>query len=176
MGRAIVLYSSRYGATETYARWLGEELACPVCRLREVGAHTLTQYDQVFYGGGLYASGIAGIRPFLRVAGSLQRQKLAVFTVGLADPLVTDYSRVLEKNIPAALRGRIAVFHLRGAIEYGALGPVHRAMMAALAASLRRKPAAGLTDDDRMLLATYGGKVDFRDRRSLEPLLAFARR
>jgi hypothetical protein len=66
------------------------------------------------YGGGLYAGGIFGEN---RVAKN-QYKNLVVFTVELADPQKTDYTRILKKNfLPKAVQP-LKVFHLRGGIDY----------------------------------------------------------
>ena len=34
MEKTIVIYANKYGSTEKYAHWIGEELDCPVIELR----------------------------------------------------------------------------------------------------------------------------------------------
>ena len=70
--------------------------------------------------------------------------------------------------------GKIALFHLRGGIDYGKLGFVHRSMMAMLKRSLGSKSEQDLTDEDRQILATYGKIVDFTDRASVRPIIEWA--
>ena len=78
-----------------------------------------------------------------RCAGSHSgHQRLVIVTVGLADPDIPqnreNIRNALQKQIPAQLYGRAAVFHLRGAIDYQALSLGHRTMMALLHRSLQR--------------------------------------
>ena len=61
-----------------------------------------------------------------------------------------------ERALPPALRTQTAVFHLRGGIDYARLGPVHRAMMAALRAALLRRPEDQRSEEDRALLQLDG--------------------
>ena len=69
--------------------------------------------------------------------------RLVIVTVGLADPDIPqnreNIRNALQKQIPAQLYGRAAVFHLRGAIDYQALSLGHRTMMALLHRSLQKE-------------------------------------
>ena len=53
--KTIVVYSSQYGATEQYARWLAEALDADLYAVRAISADVLGGYDCILYGGGLYA-------------------------------------------------------------------------------------------------------------------------
>ena len=64
MERTAVVYTSKYGATEKYARWIGEELDCPVFRLDDFSKAQLGRYDNIIYGGGVQAGGIKGFDKF----------------------------------------------------------------------------------------------------------------
>lgn len=58
----------------------------------------------------------------------------------------------------------------RGGIRYDRLSLRHRVMMGMLRQTLLRRPAASLTEEDRLLLETYGKEVDFTDLSALEPI------
>jgi hypothetical protein len=51
----------------------------------------LQDFDVVIYGGGLYAGGIIGSK----LVTKNPCKSLVLFTVGLADPLITDYSEII---------------------------------------------------------------------------------
>jgi len=174
MKNIVVVYKSIYGSTKKYAQWIAEEIGADSFEHSEIGAKGLTGYDIIIYGGGLYAGGIAGISMITQNYEMLKDKKIVVFTVGLAS---TDKKEVfipiIEKNFPKGMHGNIEFFHLRGGIDYKELSFVHRAMMAMLKFALSRKDPNKLSDDDRELLATYGGKVDFTDKNTLAPLLLF---
>lgn len=98
-----------------------------------------------------------------------------IVTVGLADPDILqnreNIRNALQKQIPAQLYGRAAVFHLRGAIDYQALSLGHRTMMALLHRSLQKKSAEEWNEEDRALMETYGKRADFADFASLRPIV-----
>ena len=47
----IVVYESKYGSTERYAKWIGEELNCKVARISDVPIDELIKYDNIIFGG-----------------------------------------------------------------------------------------------------------------------------
>ncbi len=140
----------------------------------EVNTKMLMEYDTIIYGGGLYASGIAGISIISKNFEALRNKRIIVFTVGLAS---TDREEVflpiIEKAFTNEMRDHISFFHFRGGIDYKELGIVHKSMMAMLKMGISRKDPNELTDDDRQLLATYGERVDFTDKSTIKPLLLF---
>ena len=44
MERTIVIYKSKYGATDKYAAWIGEELDCPVVELGSFDKKMIDDY------------------------------------------------------------------------------------------------------------------------------------
>lgn len=169
--KAIVIYASKYGTTEKYARWIGEALDAPVCEASGVKPGSLLDYDLVIYGGGLYAGGIIGAK----LVTNNPCKALVVFTVGLATPETTDYSDILARNFTREQLSVIKLFHFQGGIDYGRLGVVHKAMMAFMKNKIMKIPPAERSSDDHQLLETYGGKVDFTDKAAIEPLVAYVR-
>lgn len=174
MENAVVVYKSKYGTTKKYAQWLAEELSCDLFDVSEIKADKLVQYDCIVFGGGLYASGISGISLITSNFDKLKGKKIAVFTVGLADPNRKEqFGTILQKNFSEEMRREIHIFHLRGGINYKKLGFVHNAMMAMLIKIVGKKPQSERTEEENEMLDTYGGTVDFTDRSSIEPIISF---
>ena len=65
------------------------------------------------------------------------------------------------------------LFHFRGEIDYSGLSFVHKAMMGMLHQSMLKKDYNTLREEDKLMLDTYGKKVDFTDKDSIEPLVGF---
>jgi hypothetical protein len=129
-------------------------------------------YDCVIYGGGLYAGGILGVD----LVAKNTCKNLVLFTVGLANPATTDYSAILRKSFPQGLPLHTQVFHLRGGIDYENISLVHRGMMAIMKKMTIGKRAYNkLSDEEKDFVDTYGGKVDFTDKASVAPLVAYVR-
>lgn len=172
MKNTAVIYKSRYGSTRKYAGWIAESLGADLFEESEISGSALQGYKTIIYGGGLYASGINGISFLTKNFHSVKDKNLIVFTVGLASPEDTSiYKPIIEKNIPAEMRGSIKFFHFRGAIDYDELNVMHKGMMAMLKRMVAKKAEGEKTEEDRQMLETYGQKVDFADRNSIAPLV-----
>jgi hypothetical protein len=138
----------------------------------EIAPARLREFDCVIYGGGIYAGGISGS---VLVAKNPVKN-LVVFTVGAADPKTTDYTDILENNFPAKIRESYKVFHFRGTLDYKTLNIVHRVMMAMMKQiTLGKKTIEELTDEEKLFAETYGGKIDFTDRKTIAPLTEYVR-
>ena len=49
MGRGIILYQSKYGATEKYAKWLQEQTSYDIAETKKARAETAAGYDVLIY-------------------------------------------------------------------------------------------------------------------------------
>lgn len=175
MDKIAVVYKSKYGSTKKYAQWIADDAKAVLYECSQVDINKLMEYDTIIYGGGLYASGIAGVSIITKNYNLIKDKSIIVFTVGLADPENKEiFTNVIEKNFPSEeMRKSIKFFHLRGGIDYKKLGIIHKSMMAMLKIMLSKKDASELSNEDKELLATYGGKVDFTDRTTIKPLITF---
>lgn len=177
--KTAVVYASKYGFTRQYAAWIAEDLSCDLLDAGGLRPAALEPYDALLFGGGLYAGGVSGISLLTKNFGRLKGKKLALFTCGLADPAdpdnVAHIRQGLDKVLTPPMGEAVKIFHLRGGIDYGRLGTVHKAMMAMLRRMLLRKDPAALREEDRELLRTYGKKVDFTDKDSIAPIVEYMR-
>jgi len=165
MPKTAVIYASKYGTTKQYAQWISEELGAELLDARRIKPAQLQAYERVIFGGALYMGGIRGVKLVMKNP----CPSLVVFTVGLVNPKATDYSAVLERN---GLIGT-TVFHFRGGIDYGKLGPWHRMVTA----MLKRFAPKGreLFEGHSEFMASYGKRVSYVERSSIEPLVRWAR-
>lgn len=174
MNKIVVVYKSKYGTSKRYAKWIAEETRADLFENSEIKTNQLKEYDTIICGGGLYASGIAGVSTITKNFETIKDKRIIVFTVGLAS---TDnkeiFLPIIEKNFSKEMRESIKFFHFRGGIDYKKLGIVHKSMMAMLKSVVAKKSLDELSDDDKALLDTYGKKVDFTDKEMIKPLLIF---
>ena len=175
----LVTYASQYGSTERYARWIAAALSCPCKEVRQVRDDDLSRCGVLIHGGGLYAGGLSGIRLVTDHAGALADKPVVVFSCGLADPADPVNAERIETGVSRALgpalAERVRQFHFRGAIDYDRLNPVHRAMMAMLRKSALKKGYENLRAEDKLMVDTYGQRVDFTDEGSVAPLVEYVR-
>jgi len=169
MNKIAVIYKSHYGTTKQYAEWIAEALNAPLFEASTIKPPQLMDYDTIVYGGGLYAGGVLGAK----LVTKNPTKSLVVFTVGLADTKLTDFSNILSKQFSQERFAKLKVFHLRGAIDYAKLSFLHKTMMGVVKRAAEKTPVDRRTNDDHLLLETYGKKIDFMDRTTILPLVEY---
>ena len=176
----IIIYGSCYGTTKIYAEALAERMglhAVPYDRAGDLGG-----YQKIIYLGGLYAGGVKGLAKTVRKVDPTVCRRLAVITVGLADPEdeladpedeknVRNIRTSAGKQIPKAMREKTEFYHLRGGIDYARLNFMHRIMMKLLYDQVKKKPLEDQDAETRAMIETYGKKVDFVDLGRLDDLV-----
>lgn len=168
----IIIYGSCYGTTKIYAEALAERMglhAVPYDRAGDLGG-----YQKIIYLGGLYAGGVKGLAKTVKKVDPRVCRRLAVITVGLADPEdeknVRNIRTSAGKQIPETLREKSEFYHLRGGIDYARLNFMHRTLMKLLYDQVKKKPLEDQGAETRAIIETYGKKVDFMDMGRLDDL------
>ena len=177
-GGALVLYTTRHGATMRYAQRIGQPLDALVKEAAYARLEKAKTYDAIVLGCPVYRDQIKGLDFFADHAGELADKRLVLFTCGLDDPAQQDVKEKLEAQLKEKLGdalSQIAVFHLRGSIRWQSLGLVERLMMKALVADIRKKPEAQRSETERLLEETEGGALDFSDEADIDSIVHAAR-
>ncbi|MBS1473859.1 MAG: hypothetical protein HP058_02885 [Massilimaliae sp.] len=78
----VILYQSKYGATKRYAEWLSEETGFQCIETKKADINEIITYDPIILGGGIYASGIAGLSFLKKNIDKLTDKKIIVFCCG----------------------------------------------------------------------------------------------
>ncbi|XOQ47390.1 MAG: Flavodoxin [Eubacteriales bacterium] len=173
MQKIAVVYKSKTGFTEKYARWLAEDTGADLLQANHVKVEDLLRYDTIVYGGGLYAGGINGVKLITGHMKELGNRKIIVFGVG-ASPCRPEVRDEVEKhNFPAEIRGKIRFFLLRGGFDYSKCNLIDKMLMNMFKVKLKKAPD---TDKDaKGMLACYDHPADFTNREALKPILACIR-
>ena len=123
----IIVYQSRSGATETYARWLSEELgfeSVPVGKVRG-----LDRYDPIVLGSCVRMYRPAMARWILRRWPMLKTKNVVLFTVAGAakeDGLRREW---VSKALGAAIADALPHVPLNGRMDFSRLPAFDRALM-----------------------------------------------
>ena len=173
MEKIAVIYKSKYGSTEQYARWIAEETGADLYKTSDISASKLKNYDVLVFGGGLYAVNILGISLLKNNYEKIKSKRLVVFSVGASPESQKTISSVLDKNFTREMRQSIRFFHLRGALNYDKMSPKHKFMMRMLKKMLDPKKPEDLDTDDRSILETFGKNTNFVDRQTIRPIVDY---
>jgi len=180
MNKCAVVYESKYGTTKKYAEWIAEDLGADLFERKDASIDTLTGYDVIVYGGGLYAGGVSGLPFITKNYDKIKDKRILLFTCGLGDPNIFENVEAIRKGLTKALTPEMQkafeIYHLRGGMDYSKLSFIHRNMMAMVQKSVAKKDPSTHTQEDIEMLETYGKVVDFTDRATIKPLVDSAKK
>lgn len=151
------------------------QLNADLIEATKVKLSELLEYDTIIYGGGLYASGINGVKScIVQKFEQLKNKNLIVFTVGLnTTEDLSVFEPIKKHNFSDEMILNIKFFHLRGGIDYKKLSFAHKSMMAMLKKKIVKKEDK--TSEDELFLKTYGDSIAFSDKNTIEPLVSFVK-
>ena len=169
MKRIAVVYRSKSGYTEKYAKWIADAVNGDLLKSESVKANDLLVYDVIVYGGGLYAVGINGKKLFTDNEELFKGKKLILFGVSASPCRPEIYEEVKNKNLTEEQQKVIEFHLLRGGFDKRKLNPVDWMLMQIMKLHLKRKKE--LTLDERGLLNAYETPVDFTKEKNVEPII-----
>lgn len=170
---AIVVYKSKYGSTENYAKWIAKELECEAVDVKNVKINELEKYDKIVYGGGLYAEMIAGITIISKNLDKLKDKKIAVFTTGLTPLDCREYydNMVAPKNFKGGVPQNVKIFNFMGKMILEELTPVHKAAIVTLKKIMSAKKNP--TEMEKLLIDLCDNSGDFSDKNAIKELVEY---
>ena len=184
--RTIVLYTSKYGAAETYARWIAEALGCRAVPLDKFSKKELQDYDTVVYGGGVQAGGIRGLEQFTKwIKGDLKLRQMAkrgtiseaeaaeigafdrqyyIFAVGISLDSEGNRLQLRDINFDKDWLRDLPCFFLPGAFDPAKLAGVDKAIIKVATKMFLDKPEAQAAAEDAQVLRYFETGCDLIDR------------
>ena len=171
----VILYQSKYGATKRYAEWLSEETGFDCTETRKASIDEIATYDTVVLGGGLYASGIAGLSFLRKNAPRLVGKRVAVFCCGASPYEERAFQQVKERNMKGALSD-VPLFYCRGAWDYEAMSLKDRLLCDLLRAAVAKKDPSDYEPWEKALMDAGKGTCDWTDRKSIRAIVDWADR
>ena len=184
--RTIVLYTSKYGAAETYARWIAEALGCCAVPLDKFSKKELQGYDAVIYGGGVQAGGVRGLEQFTKwIKGDLKLRQMAkrgtiseaeaegsgafdrqyyIFAVGISLDSEENRLQLRDINFDKDWLRELPCFFLPGAFDPAKLTGVDKAIIKVATKMFQDKPEAQAAAEDMQVLRYFETGCDLIDR------------
>ena len=173
--KTIVIYKTKYGSTKVYAEYISEKLGCDCVEAKKVKPDDLLMYDNIIYGGGLYAEVINGVGIITKNIKSLSDKKIAVFTTAITPLDCREYydGEVIEKNFKNGVPENIRIFNFMGKMKTDELTPVHRAALKALKKVMQSRHNP--TDMEKLLIELCDADDDFTNLADAETLIDYMR-
>lgn len=171
MKKVAVVYKSKYGSTEKYAKWIAEDVCADIFKAGEIKIDKLKEYDTIVYCGGLYAGGLLGFSFIKNNYHKISVKKLIVVAVGATLKKEDAIAEVRSQNLTDEMRDNVQFFLLRGGLNYKKMNAIDRLLMFLLIKSTKSKKPEELSDDAKGMLATYGKVVDFTNKNTIAPII-----
>lgn len=168
--RGIILFQSKYGATKKYTDWLIKATDFDCVETKKADIKKVMDYDTIILGGGIYASGIAGLSFLQKNYDKLQSKKMVIFCVGASPYDEKAIKQMRAHNLKENLRD-IPCFYCRGAWDEDSMTFVDRTLCKLLHKSLSKKDPSTYEPWMTSLMSAFGQKCDWVDRAYIEPIL-----
>jgi menaquinone-dependent protoporphyrinogen IX oxidase len=160
--KGLIVYKGKYGATQQYAQWLGEELNLPVAASDNTNENDLSNYDFFVIGSSVYI-GKLQIGKWLKAnLASLKVKKIFFFQVAATPP---DQKEKLEtyirSGVPEVIRNQCEFYFYAGKMIFNNLSWTDRFMLK-MGARLTKDPAEKkgmLTDFNNVKKENISGLV-----------------
>ena len=168
--KGIILYQSKYGATKKYADWLVEETGFDCVTTKNAKIETVRNYDVIILGGGVYASGIAGLQFLKKNTNQLTDKKIAVFAVGASPYDEGAIQQVRAMHFKDEI-SNVPLFYCRGAWDEEKMKFGDRTLCRMLQKAVAKQNPDEYEPWQKALMCAVGQKCDWTDKAYLEPLL-----
>ena len=176
MKKGLVVFQSKYGATEKYARWLAETMDYDCLPRADARADLCAPYEILVYGGGIYASGIAGFSFIRHHAAHWKNKKIAVFCVGASPHDEKAFAELCSRYFKGELAD-IPRFYCRGAWKESAMRFTDRTLCKMLRKAVLGKSPEEYEPWERALISCPPGEdADWTDPAELAPLIAYLKK
>lgn len=171
MKKTVVVFKSKYGSTEKYAKWIAEDVSSDIFKVSEITISKLKEYDTIVYCGGLYVGGILGFNYIKKNYFKLHDKKLIVVAVGATLKKVDAIEEVKNNNLTEEMLGKVEFFLLRGGLNYKKMNIIDRILMLLLIKKAKLNNKSEQDDDTKGMIATYGKVVDFTNKAFILPIV-----
>ena len=172
MSKGIILYQSKYGATKKYAQWLQEATGFECVETQKVDIIRLQDYDDIVFGGGVYASGVWYLSFLKKNIESLLDKKIAVFYVAASPYDEKAYNQMREMHFKDKLQS-IPSFHCRGAWDLDSLNFTDKTLCKMLLKAVAKQDPSTYEPWQKALSEAGTQKCDWTDKKYLDELIAY---
>ena len=171
----VILYQSKYGATKRYAEWLSEETGFQCIETKKADINEIIAYDVIILGGGIYASGIAGLSFLKKNINKLTDKKIIVFCCGASPYEENTFQQIKAHNMKDNLSD-IPVFYCRGAWDMDVMSFKDRILCNLLRKAVAKKDPSDYEIWEKALMAAGDSSCDWTDKKYIEPILECIKR
>lgn len=174
MSKTLLLYKSKYGSSKKYAMWLQEELNGDIINLKEKECKSFEIYDTIILVGGIYASGVSGMKYLKSNLSKLEDKKVVILAVGASPYDKNNLNHLIEQNLKD-LNVEIPIFYARGAYDESTMTFVDRKLCKMLKKMVAKKGVSEMEPWEAALMESIGKTNDWTSKENLEEILTYLR-
>jgi len=164
--KTLVIYSSKTGFTEKYAKWIAEETECELIALKDAKKKEETfykAYDAIVYGGWTMASKIVDLDWFLTKAEQNKDKKIAVFGVGATPSGDKSIDKMLAEALNEEQKSFVKMFYCPGGLNYEKMKFPSKFILKGMSSSLMKKKDP--TDEEKAMGELLSKSFDNSDKK-----------
>ena len=139
-------------------------------KVKRAAVDEALQYDIIIFGGGIYASGIAGLSFMKKNYDLLKGKRIAVFCCGASPYEENAFRQVAEHNMKG-FKEKIPLFYCRGAWDMSTMTFRDRTLCSLLRKAVGKKDPANYEVWEKALMAAGEEACDWTDRMYIQPIV-----
>ncbi|MEG0614964.1 MAG: flavodoxin domain-containing protein [Oscillospiraceae bacterium] len=171
MSKIAIIYKSKQGHSEQYAKWLKEAVEADLFEVSKVKAENLLAYDLIVLGSGVYLGKIE-IAGFIKANFNiLKYKKVIIFAVGAYSIKAENLRSLEEKNFSDDMQKEIKIFQLRAGIDRKKISLNDKFTISCEKKKIEKK--TDRTNDEIMMLGIFDGLTDFTKKENLNEMVDY---
>jgi len=172
MKKTALIYHSKHGSTEKYAKWIAEETGADLFKDGEVKAADLAGYDRIIYGGAIHSGGIMGIEFLKKNRKKFADKEVLAFGVGLMIDDPDTRQQCLEINFRKKMAGTPCWF-FKGAYDPAVVKGFDAKVMGVVKKMIKSKGEFEVTKNELEILDVLENGADFVDRSQIAEFVEY---
>lgn len=172
MGKGVIIYQSKYGATKKYVDWIYKETNFDLVETHKATLTKISQYETIILCGGIYASGIAGLSFLKKNIAKINGKKIVVFCVWASPYDENALCEIKEHNFKGQLE-EIPLFYGRGAWNEDSMTLKDKTLCKLLQKAIGKKDPNTYEPWMKALMCAVDQKCDWTDDKYLKSLLEY---
>ncbi len=165
--RTLIIYYSKTGNAEKYAKDIGAAVNADVIPFKKYKAKMTKDYDTIIFGARVIGTRIQKIDEFLSTYDQIEDKNVIIFSVGMS--IVTKESRLNLISANLLDTYHIRFYQLRGSFDYQKLSMMEKLLLSNSLRMIANDPNA--TADQRMLETLKERPIEYYDQAGIERII-----
>lgn len=138
--KGIVIYEGKYGSTEQYSKWIGEDLEIDVVPVKKIKFNDIVKYDFIILGSSIIAYKLSMKNWINKNWEKISSKKIFLFTVSGAPPENKEKMKeFLDNSISSEIQNKMKIFHFPGRMIFRKL-PIFMRIMLNIVGGMQKDP------------------------------------